>query len=1669
MPAFMPQPNNQVSSKVIIMLKTIQRAVNLLGVSVLAGLTFAPVVNAYDTDIYFSNVNTGAGSGNNHGKQPNILMIMDTSGSMRSRVSSGAPTRLSVMQAALNNVIDNSQNVNMGLARLSRQGGAIVYPVADLNADAGLVEMQATNTLPTTINPGPFTTVASVNASNGDAKEVLDLTQAVSVTDTSLPTTTAFVPGTISDSISVRLNGSENDGVERVGLLRTGDGGDISNVHLFTGAVQDGSSAAFLSVTGLRFEDLPIPPGSLVTNAEIVFTNSRKDTGEVEYEVSVENNVHAAPFRADSDGITKVITAGGAKVLRDDSKDQGVFVPWGVYAETAHHSQWRSPDISELLNRVISDPSWDQNDNAVALFMWPRELPSVRDRRPYSADHSNASRRPLLEVDYTNTGPQPVQHALGFHFDDIRIPQGAKINSVHLRLTAAQPSDAPVNVTIYAENTDDASPFVDGSTGSISSRPKTVGVSWSQGAADGWASDSVYSTADLTPALQQVVNRSGWCGGNGLGFIIEGVGARAIATFDDDPAKAPQLVVEYENDFSGPETGCTVSETSYQITNASGDAVENATTDSVATALQDMPLGSANHAGFNFTGVLVPQGAVIENAALELTSSAAGSATTRIYAHDVDSSATFSASPENISSRSRTSDSVLWSLAATAADQRLVSSDIKDVIAEVIDRPGWLSGGDISLILMSDSGSQEVKAFEDSVFNSARLKIRHQFNMAAAVAGASGVTVRQRLKEMVNQLPASGGTPATDTLHEAIRYLRGETVNWGRQRVSLGARNNWPNYSDSTKNYFSSFKKSFSATYSPMDAAVDLPAGCPGEESSDIDCGPEHITASPLPSYVSPIVNGCQKTHVVLLSDGAPNGFAGRTEVRALTGTSCSGDNACGGALANYMSNEDLLPSIPGVQTAKLHTIGLQLDNAYMTTLASEGQGSFYLANNADQLLEAFESIVAEAVDEPQTFTAPSVAASAYNQLQVGSDLFFSMFMPHVTKGWNGNIKRYKFSGASGNVVDKNNAEAFENGTIKNTATSYWSSEVDGNTVDKGGFGERLIAAGHAARNMYTYTPASVPVNADIITNANELRTNNPSAVGMSAWPASLSNPERQLLISWMRGMDTEDTDSDNDQTDTRWSVADPLHSQPVAITYDGGADPADSADDNVSLFVGTNAGVIHAINAATGDELWSFVPPEMLPMQEAIRDDLQGTHEYGVDGRITAWVKDVNQNGDIRASEGDQVILYVPFGRGARALYALDVTAPNTPKILWRITPSRSGYANLGQTWSHPQVRKMKIGGSPRDVLIMGGGYDPVYDAPAYGGSAGMGRGVYIIDANSGDRLLWISSDSSASLTVAGMNSAIPSDIAVVDLVGPDGWVDRLYFADLLGRLWRVDLTNVGINNPGDSVAHLVADLNGSDDEDGRRFFNPPLVVPFQDDGHIPQYLFLLLTSGDIHNPLEKQTLNAAFAIKDSFQLLDESDLPDLLTPVEDEANTDDGILNVTRFDSENRPTNLPHGYYFNFIKGTTDNVTDDVNVGRVGLSSGRVKKQDVNYNIDFTWQFAVFDPSLNSGAVPEQCSSAVVGATVLYEVILRDGFPTSLVGEDPSGDPADPGDECADCAQPDNRIADGEFRGIGDINEDNTIGDNSVCAKLVGFQVVPDSCPGENLKRVYWWRSRR
>ncbi len=110
------------------------------------------------------------------------------------------------------------------------------------------------------------------------------------------------------------------------------------------------------------------------------------------------------------------------------------------------------------------------------------------------------------------------------------------------------------------------------------------------------------------------------------------------------------------------------------------------------------------------------------------------------------------------------------------------------------------------------------------------------------------------------------------------------------------------------------------------------------------------------------------------------------------------------------------------------------------------------------------------------------------------------------------------------------------------------------------------------------------------------------------------------------------------------------------------------------------------------------------------------------------------NDDGIPGITGAEEVILLFGMRRGGNAIFALKVTDRNNPELLWEI--DGTDLPGLGQTWSDPAITKVNVGGTVKEVAIIGGGYDASQDGAGYRADS-VGNAIYMVDLADGS-LLW-------------------------------------------------------------------------------------------------------------------------------------------------------------------------------------------------------------------------------------------------------------------------------------------------------------------------------------------
>ncbi|MGP5118921.1 hypothetical protein ACTXJF_02475 [Psychrobacter alimentarius] len=365
------------------------------------------------------------------------------------------------------------------------------------------------------------------------------------------------------------------------------------------------------------------------------------------------------------------------------------------------------------------------------------------------------------------------------------------------------------------------------------------------------------------------------------------------------------------------------------------------------------------------------------------------------------------------------------------------------------------------------------------------------------------------------------------------------------------------------------------------------------------------------------------------------------------------------------------------------------------------------------------------------------------------------------------------------------------------------------------------------------------------------------------------------------------------------------IHSRPTLISYganinandkdtdgDGKVDPDagmvatdESSRDDYVMF-GSMEGALHIASASSGQESLAFIPKTILNEQiEALQPEstIVDAPVFGIDA---PWSVQGSYKYDFSSpnseSSGkivaDKVYVYGGLRQGGKGLYGLDLSKLNTPKMLFSLNENTDGYEALGKAWSEPVTGRIRVGtgkNSIKDVIIFGGGYDECYEDPTFRLDAtdnafsdcnkemADGNAVYIADAKTGDVIWSISGRTSGAsgkhIQVSEMKHSVVSKITTLDR-DDDGMIDHLYFGDLGGQLFRVDLRNgqdiigsTGINNFTRRIVKVLDGNSGTLIEDGlqRRFYGQPSVSFYKDQSVL--FALVNIASGDRSNPISR------------------------------------------------------------------------------------------------------------------------------------------------------------------------------------------------------------------------
>lgn len=319
----------------------------------------------------------------------------------------------------------------------------------------------------------------------------------------------------------------------------------------------------------------------------------------------------------------------------------------------------------------------------------------------------------------------------------------------------------------------------------------------------------------------------------------------------------------------------------------------------------------------------------------------------------------------------------------------------------------------------------------------------------------------------------------------------------------------------------------------------------------------------------------------------------------------------------------------------------------------------------------------------------------------------------------------------------------------------------------------------------------------------------------------------------------------------------------PTTSINDGGyqAFYAANAARTKAVFVGANDGMLHAFNAATGDELFAYIPSWLRTKLSALTvPSYLNNHQSYVDGTPVV--------GEALVGANWKTVLVSGTGAGGQGVFALDVTNPHpttgtgpfdASKVMWEFTHADD--PDMGNVTGRPQILKMRTSAYSATAAptykwfaVVGGGLNSYVGSSPYGSGypalflldlakpAGtawqLGTNYYKISLPVGGDLSLLTAGGLTSTTATGL-------INFRAALGTAREVVHMYVGDLHGQLWKLDFSAVGSTDW--NIVKLSPFLKGSS----------PNFVPYP--------LFIATDSTGLRQPITMSPSIAFGPVQDS------------------------------------------------------------------------------------------------------------------------------------------------------------------------------------------------------------
>lgn len=220
-------------------------------------------------------------------------------------------------------------------------------------------------------------------------------------------------------------------------------------------------------------------------------------------------------------------------------------------------------------------------------------------------------------------------------------------------------------------------------------------------------------------------------------------------------------------------------------------------------------------------------------------------------------------------------------------------------------------------------------------------------------------------------------------------------------------------------------------------------------------------------------------------------------------------------------------------------------------------------------------------------------------------------------------------------------------------------------------------------------------------------------------------------------------------------------------------------------VYVGANDGMLHAFHAGvsnsndpaqligSGVELFAYIPNAVITNLAELSDP-NYAHRYFVDGSPFA--------GDAFVDDAWKTMLVGSLGAGGKAVYALDVTTPQSftaTNVHWEFQ-----HDELGNSMGKPAIARLANG---KWVAVFGNGPNS---------TSGTAK-LFMIDLSRKGDAAWVEGTDFWVIDTSNDTGNGLSEPTLYDMDG-DRIIDYIYAGDLRGNVWKFDVTAANQANDG-------------------------------------------------------------------------------------------------------------------------------------------------------------------------------------------------------------------------------------------------------------------------------